>query len=242
VIKAALNGGRTRAEHPAIPITPHQLATSAKESIAAGAGCIHFHVRGGDGKESLDPLDVASSLDTMRAEIPGVPIGVSTGAWILRDTRRRYELVSNWKTRPDFASVNFNEHGAVPLAELLVSRNIQMEAGLSDLPGTEIFVKSGLAKRCLRLLVEPPQPSVDDVLETLEGILALLGKAGVNLPIVFHGLNEAAWRMIDEAATRGFDSRVGFEDILTLPDGSPAPSNAALVAEAVRRMQRTRTR
>jgi uncharacterized protein (DUF849 family) len=238
VIKAALNGGRTRAEHPAIPLTPQELATSAKESIAAGAACIHFHVRGADGKESLDPQDVALSLDAIRAVIPGIPVGVSTGAWILRDTQRRYELISRWKTLPDFASVNFIEDGAVALAELILSRNIQLEAGLSDLPGTEIFVKSGLANRCLRLLVEPLQPSVPEVLKTLEGILMLLEKAAIKLPIVFHGLNEAAWRMIDEAAARGYDTRVGFEDILTLPDGSPAPSNAALVVEATRRMQR----
>ena len=53
MIKAALNGGRTRAEHPNIPITPEELAGSAREAIAAGAACIHFHVRGPDGKESL---------------------------------------------------------------------------------------------------------------------------------------------------------------------------------------------
>jgi uncharacterized protein (DUF849 family) len=60
----------------------------------------------------------------------------------------------------------------------------------------------------------------------------------VNLPIVFHGLNEMAWPMIDEAAARGYDTRVGFEDILTLPDGTPSPGNGALVAEAAKRMAR----
>ena len=38
LIKAALNGGRSRSEHPAIPITPQELASSAKEAVAAGAG------------------------------------------------------------------------------------------------------------------------------------------------------------------------------------------------------------
>jgi len=239
VIKAALNGRRTRAEHPSVPITPQELAASAKEAIAAGAQCIHYHVRGFTGLESLEPKDVALSLNAIRAAIPGVPIGVSTGAWILRDTQQRYALISQWKILPDFASVNFNEDGATGLAELIVSRNMQIEAGLSDLPGTETFLQSGLASQCLRLLVEPTEPKVDEVLKTLEGILALLGRASVKLPIVFHGLNELAWRMIDEAAARGFDTRVGFEDILTMPDGSVAPSNAALVAEAVRRMAQT---
>jgi uncharacterized protein (DUF849 family) len=54
LIKAALNGGRSRSEHSAIPITPQELASSAKEVVAAGAGAIHFHVRGVDERESLD--------------------------------------------------------------------------------------------------------------------------------------------------------------------------------------------
>jgi uncharacterized protein (DUF849 family) len=236
VIKAALNGRRTRAEHSAIPITPQELAASAKESFSAGAECIHYHVRGADGLESLDPKDLASSLNAMRTAIPSTPIGVSTGAWILRDQKRRYELVSQWQTLPDFASVNFNEDGAVELAELILEKKIQIEAGLSDLAGTEIFVKSGLANQCLRLLVEPMDLRIEDVLKTLAGILALLKKASVRLPIVLHGLNEQAWRMIDEAAARGFDTRVGLEDILTMPDGSVAAGNGALVAEAARRM------
>src|SRR5256885_14329847 len=105
MIKAALNGGRTRTEHPAIPITPEELAQSAKESIAAGAACIHFHVRGADGKESLTPHDVDKAVTAMRAAIPAndVGIGISTGAWILRNTALRYELISQWTTLPDFA-------------------------------------------------------------------------------------------------------------------------------------------
>jgi uncharacterized protein (DUF849 family) len=237
MIKAALNGGRTRAEHPGIPITPEELARSAKEAIAAGAACIHFHVRGPDGKESLTSAHVETSLKAIRKATPE-PVGVSTGAWILRNTALRYQLVSQWTTLPDFASVNFNEDGAVALAELLLSRDIPIEAGLSDLSGTKVFVNSGLANQCLRLLIEPMQPSVNQALKTLDEILALLQGAGVNLPIVFHGLNEMAWPMIDEAAARGYDTRVGFEDILTLPDGTPASGNGALVAEAAKRMAR----
>jgi uncharacterized protein (DUF849 family) len=58
---------------------------------------------------------------------------------------------------------------------------------------------------------------------------------------VLHGLNQTAWDLIDEAAARGYDTRVGFEDILTLPDGNQAPGNGALVAEAYRRMSNPRT-
>ena len=43
-----------------------------------------------------------------------------------------------------------------------------------------------------------------------------------------------AWGLVELAAKRGFDTRTGFEDTLTLPDGSRAESNADLVTTAVR--------
>jgi uncharacterized protein (DUF849 family) len=242
VIKAALNGGRTRAEHPAIPITPEELAISARESVAAGAQAIHFHVRGPDGRESLDADDVARALGAVRTAIPGTPVGVSTGAWILKNATLRHATISQWKVLPDFASVNFKEDGAVPLAELLLSRGIGVEAGLSDTVGTEIFLKSGLAPRCLRLLIEPFERSTVQALKTLAAIASLLDKLRVKPPCLFHGLNETAWALIDEAAARSYDTRVGFEDILTLPNGARAPGNGALISEAARRMSRGQQR
>jgi uncharacterized protein (DUF849 family) len=263
LIKAALNGGRSRAEHPAVPITPEELSLAARESVAAGAGAIHFHVRAADGRESLDPEDVAKALNMVRSAIPGTPVGISTGAWILRDARLRHEVVSGWKVLPDFASVNFNEEGALPLAELLLCRGIAVEIGLSDVEGTrafvasgvqlshrqviaeimlseaEVFLPTGIGSRCLRVLLEPFESTAEAALATLEQIEGMLDAAGVDLPRVLHGLNQTAWDLIDEAAARGYDTRVGFEDILTLPDGQQAPSNAALVSEAARRMSKS---
>jgi uncharacterized protein (DUF849 family) len=237
VIQAALNGKRTRAEHPAIPLTPEQLAESAKESVTAGAGSIHFHVRAGDARESLAPEDVAGAVAAIRGAVAGTSMGISTGAWILNDARSRQEMISRWRILPDFASVNFNEEGAVTLAELLLSRGIGVEAGLSDLAGTQIFLKSGLKAKCLRMLIEPFEPASDSARKTFDSIDAALDEAGVTIPRLMHGMNEAAWRMIDIAAERGYDTRVGFEDVLTLPDGSLAAGNAELVAEAARRVR-----
>jgi uncharacterized protein (DUF849 family) len=265
LIKAALNGGRTRAEHPAIPLSPQEIAASAKESVAAGAGAIHFHVRGADGRESLRPDDVAKALSAVRSAVPETPVGVSTGAWILGDTRLRHELVSRWKVLPDFASVNFKEEGALPLAELLLSRGVGVEVGLSDVVGTQVFIESGVAlskpraiaelmltrcevfalkgfgSRCLRILLEPFEPTLDAALTTLTEIEKQLDAMNVMLPRVLHGLNDTAWHVIDVAASRGYGTRVGFEDILTLPDGTRASSNAALVSEAIRRTQKSGT-
>jgi uncharacterized protein (DUF849 family) len=44
--------------------------------------------------------------------------------------------------------------------------------------------------------------------------------------------------MIDVAAQRGYGTRIGLEDTLTLPDESLAKGNGELVAEAVKRAGR----
>ena len=235
LIEAALNGGRNRKEHPAIPQSPDELAQAARASVAAGAAAIHFHVRGPDGRESLAPSDVAAAVRAVREAIPGTPFGVSTGAWILKDPALRHKMVSEWKVLPDFASVNFKEEGAVELAQLLLSRGMGIEAGLSDTIGAEILITSGFAARCLRILLEPQEDSADTALANVSAIEAALKAGGVQLPLLLHGLDATAWKLLDAAAARGYDTRVGFEDILTLPSGAPAASNAELVAEAVRR-------
>jgi uncharacterized protein (DUF849 family) len=235
LIEAALNGGRTRSQHPAIPQSSEELAQAARESVAAGAAAIHFHVRGPDGRESLAPSDVAAAVRAVREAVPGTPFGVSTGAWILKDALLRHKMVSEWKALPDFASVNFKEEGAVELAQLLLSRSMGIEAGVSDLPGAEAFVASGLAPRCLRVLIEPQENSTDSALANVSAIEAALRAGGVKRPLLLHGLDATAWELLDVAAARGYDTRVGFEDILTLPSGPLATSNAQLVAEAVRR-------
>ena len=54
-VKACLNGGRTRAEHPAVPLTPAELAADAVAVRQAGAFAVHVHPRDPHGKETLKP-------------------------------------------------------------------------------------------------------------------------------------------------------------------------------------------
>ena len=236
LIQAAMNGSRTRAENPAVPISPAELAASAEAAVAAGARELHFHVRAADGRESVAAADVAAAVAAVRAAVPGIRFGVSTGWWILGDTVTRHAAISEWKVLPDYVSVNFKEEGAVELANLLLSLGIDIEAGFSGLAGTQEFLTSGLAPRCLRLLLEPFEPDADSALQNVAAIEAVLGHGGVKLPRLLHGFNQTAWSVIDYAVARGYDTRVGFEDVLTLRDGSPAPSNAALVSEALRNL------
>ncbi|MGH3171195.1 MAG: 3-keto-5-aminohexanoate cleavage protein, partial [Trebonia sp.] len=131
LIKACLNGGTTRDEHPAVPLTPAELAVSAREARDAGAGAIHIHPRDASGAQALEARYVLSAVAAVRAAT-GLPVGVTTGIWAVDgDADRRLSLVGEWTgpDQPDFASINMNEPGTEALADLLTSLGISIEAG-----------------------------------------------------------------------------------------------------------------
>jgi uncharacterized protein (DUF849 family) len=231
LLMVAPNGARTRTEHPAIPLTPQELAHESRAAVAEGAGAIHVHVRDAAGHESLAPDDVARTLDAVRSACPGIPVGVSTGAWIVPDVRQRLLLIRSWEIRPDFASVNLHEAGGVDVIRLLLDKGIGVEAGIWNPSAALTLLASGLADQVLRILIEPAEEP-GDARANLQRIERALGRIrGARL---LHGLGASAWELLQLAAHRHHDARTGFEDTLVLPDGSRAESNAALVAAARR--------
>ncbi len=228
-IQAALNGTRSWAEHPEVPITPQKQATEARASVAAGANAIHVHVRDAQGNESLAPDDLAETIKAIRDACPGIPMGVSTGAWIVPDLDKRLALIRAWSVLPDFASVNLHEAGAIDVIRLLLDKGVGVEAGVWNAPAASALLKSGLAADCLRILLEPAEAScsaranLDQIEQVLEG---------VETPRLLHGLGRYTWYFVELAVKRRYATRVGFEDTLRLPDGSRAASNAQLVAAA----------
>jgi uncharacterized protein (DUF849 family) len=231
LLEAALNGTRTRSEHPAVPLTPEQLARDAAAAVLCGAGAVHIHVRDKDEQESLDPDDVARTIDAIRRACPGIPVGVSTGAWIVPDLRERLRLIRSWKSTPDFASVNLHEAGSIDVIRSLLDKSIGVEAGIWNAPAARTLVESDVVEECLRLLIEPAEGS-GNARENLLQIEAVLQTAPC--PRLLHGLGRFAWEFITVAAQRGYDTRTGLEDTLALPDGSRAAGNEALVAAAGR--------
>ena len=231
LIKAAINGSRTRNEHPSVPVTTEQEAREARLAVAAGAGAIHVHVRGAAERENLEPEDVARTLEAIRASCPGIPIGISTGAWIVPDVSQRLSLVRAWDVLPDFASVNVHEDGALQLMRVLLERGIGVEAGVWNVRSAHALLSGGLANECLRILIEPAE-GTRDAMANLDEIEATLGR--LSRPRLLHGFDAHAWPLIEIAARRGYDTRAGLEDTLALPDGSPAENNAALVSAATR--------
>jgi uncharacterized protein (DUF849 family) len=182
---------------------------------------------------------VANVVGAVRAVAGTVPIGISTGAWIIRDPVERLATVRAWTVLPDYASVNVREARAVDLIALLIERGVGVEAGVWTGDDVEQLVQSGLAPRCLRVMLEPMDATTDAARQNVARMIELLDDQAIDRPRLLHGTGPTAWDMIAEAATRGYDTRVGFEDTLLLPNGARAASNAELVEAAKHVLRRS---
>lgn len=222
-----------RDHHSAVPITPEEIAREAVAALAAGAAELHVHPRDDQGAETLAPEPVAACLSAVRQAVPGMPVGIGTGAWIAPGGRERHPLMRAWGLCPDYCSVNLNEEDAPEVMALLHHRGIGIEAGLWSVADARRFVALPMAPHCLRILIEMPPTGPVEARDSYRQVRAILDGAGVTRPVLLHGEDESAWAMVDQAAADGLDTRIGLEDVLTLPDGRTAPDTAALVAAAV---------
>ena len=219
LLQAALNGPYTKADHPAMPITAAELAADAKACAEAGAGAIHMHPRGADGRESLEAAVIDGAVREVRAAC-GVPVGVSTGAWIEPDLERRLALIGQW-TEPDYASVNISEPGFEQVIRALRQRGIGVEAGVWSVEDARALTAQSVGDALTRTLIEP----VDADPATAVALVATIAEH-IDGPILQHGDDQATWVLLQDAATKGFDTRIGLEDTQEAP-------NAELVHRAM---------
>jgi uncharacterized protein (DUF849 family) len=231
-IKACLNGQRRRDEHPAVPITPTELAVAASAAVAAGAEAVHVHPRDAGGAESLRAADVGAAVEAVRRACPATPVGVSTGLWIAGgDPVARLALVSGWAdlpaaARPDFASVNLSEPGFTGLATSLRGAGVAVEAGVWSPADAERVPAAG---ELLRILVEVLDAPAEEAVPAADRILDRLDRVGAAGPRLLHGEGTACWPLISYAGRRGLPTRIGLEDTVTGPAGEPVADNAELV-------------
>lgn len=232
-LKAAINGARTSTQQGSLPVSAAAIADVAQKVVAAGAQAIHFHIRDIRGMESLAPDDAGRCIMACRRAAPATPLGVSTGAWIMPDVDRRLSFISQWQVMPNFVSVNFHEQGAEEVANLLYSRGVGIELGLSTPSAVERALTDGWGKRCLRILLEPEEAGVVPARANVQAMERILDRASVSAPRLLHGFDTTAWPLLIEAVRRSYQCRIGFEDTLSLPTGERATSNVEMISVAI---------
>lgn len=243
-LKACLNGQRTRAEHPAVPVTPAELAKEAAASVAAGAEAVHLHARDPAGAESVQAADVGAAVAAVRQACPDTPVGVSTGLWITAgDPAARQVSVATWSgltaaERPDFASLNISEAGWAEVAHTLAATGIGIEAGVWSVADVRRLATTPDLPPLLRVMVEvPASPPVNAIAAGREILRAVRESDLREYWLLLHGAEDGCWPLIELAGELGLATRVGLEDTLTGPAGEPVTGNADLVRLALATLQ-----
>ncbi|MGW5343174.1 3-keto-5-aminohexanoate cleavage protein [Streptomyces sp. NPDC004050] len=254
-LQVSLNGARGAAEGAAVPLSPGDLAESALGAVAAGAVEVLVHPRTPCGRESLSPRVVGPLLEALRGAGVSVPLSVCAGIAAEPDPGGRLERVRSWRVLPDRAAVHFAEPGAAELARVLLARGVAVDAvvTLSGVPEEGAMAATGCAAGAAGfgalarfLASRAPEPAgrarVRPAAElavvpaaadpaVVAGLVAALRRPAVG-SLLLYGREAAAWPVLRLAVRCGADARIGLGDVLRLPDGRPAGSNAALVAAA----------
>ena len=241
LLKACVNGARRPGEHPRLPVTTSAIALDVAAVVAAGADAVHLHVKDAQGSDTLGGAELARVLAAIRAAAPDVPIGVTTGAWAVPDPVQRVAAIRSWTTMPDFASVNWHESGSDAVAAALLDLGVDVEAGLWNAGAAEAWLSWPHRDRCSRVLLELPD-GLDQAATEAEAdhLLDLVqGRTYGAMPVLLHGEGTSCWPALGHAVSKGLQVRIGLEDVLVLPDGSPAPDHASRVRAAGELLGRT---
>ncbi|NIR28056.1 MAG: 3-keto-5-aminohexanoate cleavage protein [Gammaproteobacteria bacterium] len=238
----APNGAyKSKADHPAIPLSPPELARTAAECERAGAAMIHLHVRDAGGRHTLDPAAYREAIEAVRdavderlvVQVTSEAAGVYAPAEQMRVVR---------ELEPESVSLAVREivpdEGAEPEAteflHWVIARGILPQFILYSaqdvlryhelrargvIPPGEHFVLFVLGRYRSDRRSEP------------RDLLAFVETHQEQSPwaVCAFGAREHACGVA--AAALGGHVRVGFENNLYLKDGERARSNAELVAQ-----------
>lgn len=239
MLQVTPNGPWGKDVHANMPVSLTEVLADLRECFRAGAGGVHLHVRDEDGAETLRPEAVNEACRRVREvaaeEGVTVEVGLTTGAWIVPDLHERISMIREWEG-VDCATVNLSEKGFEEVMSAMLDVGIGVDVGLWAPAEMAALAGSGLLPRAQRVSIEL-DPGEPYLLTGEPGAIAqqlndALDAAGSTCPRLTHGMNDWTWPLVLDAFRRGHDTRVGFEDSIHLPDGSPAQSNAELVRAA----------
>lgn len=254
VITCALTGVLTDPRQHPVPVTPEELAASAREAYDAGAACMHVHFRQqGEGRGHLpswDPSLAVEIAQAIRAACPGVILNFTTGT-VGRDQSGPVACIRAGK--PEIAACNAGslnylkvradgrwawppmlfDNPVEKIEELLAvmrDEGVQPEFECFDLGivrSVGMFAEVGMVARPQYNLVMGVASGMPADPELLPLVLKYL-RPGSAWRVTAIGRAEV-WALHRRAAALGGHLRSGVEDTFYLPDGARASGNGALI-------------
>ena len=234
MIKIAMNGGRSKADNPAIPVSVEEYAREIAWFMKQGVSMFHIHFRNAEGEESLQQKEIEPQFRQLKERFPACRIGIGSPLQNGMTAEKRHELVAEWTWSPDFISLNLSEKGSLELVPVLREKQIPIEFGIFSMQDAKAFVDNNLEPLAHRALIEmvfasSPAQALADALE----IENFLHSAYPGLELLFHAENLPTWAVLARARDQGKNWRIGLEDTLLLPDGRQADGNRELYLAAL---------
>ncbi|HEY2797636.1 MAG TPA: 3-keto-5-aminohexanoate cleavage protein [Thermoanaerobaculia bacterium] len=233
----------TRAQQPALPLLPAEVAEEYGRCCDAGASIGHIHGRRPDGAPTQDLATFRAYSEAIRARSP-ILQQFSTGGAVGMGVEERIAALS---LRPDMAtltlgSCNFGDdvfENSLPTVRTILDRI----RGFGITPELEIFDDGMLATADVLFakgLLRPPA-HFDFVLgvpgaaaATAENLLHFARSIPAGCTWTVAGIGRRQTAMATMAIAMGGHVRVGFEDNIYLRKGELADSNARFVERVVR--------
>ena len=245
ILAVAPNGARkTKADHPALPMTPDELAHCAAACAEAGAAMVHLHVRDAKGAHTLDADAYRAASAAIRGALgDNIVIQATSEAVGIYKPAQQMAMVRD--LRPEAVSLGVREIVPDAAHEAEAANFFEWMRKERILPQFILYSAEDVARfddLVARGVVPPGRHFVLFVLgrytagqKSAPGdIVPFLTANRENRPwaICAFGAREAA--CATAAAALGGHVRVGFENNMLLPDGRVAPDNAALIDVAAR--------
>ena len=244
IITVALTGNVvTKQLNPHLPVGSEEIAADVRRSADAGAVLFHVHARDLDGRPTLELPVYKENVHRIKEVAPDVIIQLSTGGRAGKDWEARANPIRLLPEMGSFTTGSNNLPGIVyensPQFIDYLAR-VFNEAEVK--PEIEVF-ETGMINNALFLqkkgLIHPPL-HFDFVLGapgampgSLKNLLFLSETIPPGSTWSVAGIGPAEIPLATAAIVMGGHVRVGLEDNLYLPDGSPA-SNPLLVEKVVR--------
>ena len=254
ILTCALTGVLTDPRQHPVPVTPEQMAASAREAYDAGASIMHVHLRQQTPDQghlpSWDPAVAAEIVDAIRAACPGVIINLTTGV-IGKDISGPAACLR--RVRPEIAACNagtlnylkLRDDGRWAWPPMVFDNPVEkVQAFLDIMRGTgtrpefecfdvgivrsvAMYQKAGMtdhAEYNFVMGVASGMPVDADLLQ----LLLRWMEPGSPWQATLIGRAEI-WPLHQRVAELGGMLRTGLEDTFYLPDGSRASGNGALI-------------
>ena len=257
LIAAAPNGAyKTRADHPAIPLTAAQLAEAAAAVLDAGARMLHLHVRDRAGRHTLDAAAYRAAIAAIRARVGGELFlqctSEAAGVYDPAAQRRAVDAIIDADGDGDgdagagvdgislavreLAGNDADARAAAPLFGRIHARGILAQYivySAADIAEYHALRARGIipaGRHSVLLVAGKREPDAGET-SALDKLRRMARALPAETPWMACAFGAHEFACLTAAARLGGHARVGFENSLVLRDGRRAADNRQLIEQ-----------